>query len=62
MTEQRQRARDLGLHVGELPSGPHDALTDVAGMAADATYLYVAGTVAGVEGVHRLARADLATA
>jgi D-aminopeptidase len=33
VTEQRQRARDLGLHVGVLPSGPYDALTDVAGVA-----------------------------
>jgi D-aminopeptidase len=33
VTEQRQRARDLGLHVGVFPSGPHDALTDVAGVA-----------------------------
>jgi len=33
VTEQRQRARDLGVHIGELPSGPHDALTDVAGVS-----------------------------
>jgi D-aminopeptidase len=35
--EQRQRARDLGLHIGNLPSGPHDALTDVAGVAVGHT-------------------------
>jgi len=31
--EQRQRAGALGLHIGALPSGPHDGLTDVAGVA-----------------------------
>ncbi|HEU4419927.1 MAG TPA: P1 family peptidase [Planctomycetota bacterium] len=29
----RQRARDLGIHIGALRSGPHDAITDVAGVA-----------------------------
>ncbi|HEX6813861.1 MAG TPA: P1 family peptidase [Planctomycetota bacterium] len=29
----RQRARELGIHIGKLPSGPHDAITDVAGVA-----------------------------
>ena len=29
----RQRARDLGIHIGALPSGPHDAITDVASVA-----------------------------
>jgi D-aminopeptidase len=34
MTERpRQRARDLGIHVGGLPSGPLDAITDVDGVA-----------------------------
>lgn len=37
VTEQRQRARELGLHIGELPSGPHDALTDVTGVAVGHT-------------------------
>ncbi len=26
------RARDLGIHLGTLPPGPHDAITDVAGV------------------------------
>jgi len=29
----RMRARDLGIHIGPLPSGRHDAITDVAGVA-----------------------------
>ncbi|HZN37173.1 MAG TPA: P1 family peptidase [Planctomycetota bacterium] len=32
-TGPRQRARDLGIHIGALSSGPHDAITDVAGVA-----------------------------
>src|SRR4051794_37061080 len=28
----RPRARDLDLRIGTLPSGPHDAITDVAGV------------------------------
>ena len=28
----RPRARDLGLKLGDLPSGPHDAITDVDGV------------------------------
>ena len=28
----RPRARDLGLELGTLPSGPHDAITDVGGV------------------------------
>jgi D-aminopeptidase len=28
----RTRARDLGIHIGRLPSGGHDAITDVAGV------------------------------
>ncbi len=28
----RRRARDLGLDIGSLPSGPHDAITDVPGV------------------------------
>src|SRR5919107_1459582 len=27
------RARELGISIGRLPSGPHDAITDVAGVA-----------------------------
>ena len=30
---QRTRARDLGIVVGELPTGPRNAITDVAGVA-----------------------------
>ncbi|HET9316165.1 MAG TPA: P1 family peptidase [Vicinamibacteria bacterium] len=30
--EERPRARDLGLRLGTLPSGPHDAITDVPGV------------------------------
>ena len=29
----RARARDLGIHIGKLPSGTNDAITDVAGVA-----------------------------
>ncbi|HEX5053890.1 MAG TPA: P1 family peptidase [Planctomycetota bacterium] len=29
----RQRARDLGIHIGELANGPYDAITDVPGVA-----------------------------
>jgi len=31
--EGRQRAHELGIHIGDLPSGEHDAITDVAGVA-----------------------------
>ncbi len=30
---QRQRARDLGIHIGSLLAGPRDAITDVPGVA-----------------------------
>ena len=30
--KQRPRARDIGLVVGEMPTGPHNAITDVAGV------------------------------
>lgn len=30
---ERARARDLGIHIGALPCGTHDAITDVAGVA-----------------------------
>ncbi|MCB9610838.1 MAG: Ig-like domain-containing protein, partial [Sandaracinus sp.] len=39
--------------------GTNDSLTDVSAMVADATYLYMVATVGGVEGVFRLARAEL---
>ena len=29
----RQRARDLGIHIGAFAAGPHDAITDVRGVA-----------------------------
>ena len=32
MTSQRCRARDIGLRIGSLPTGPLNALTDVAGV------------------------------
>lgn len=31
--EDRHRARDLGIRIGDLESGPHDAITDVPGVA-----------------------------
>src|ERR1700722_7373281 len=31
-TENRSRARDLGIQIGVLPTGPLDAITDVAGV------------------------------
>jgi hypothetical protein len=39
--------------------GTNDSLSDVSAMVADATYLYVVGTVGGTEGVYRLARGEL---
>ena len=30
---ERARARDLGIHIGSLPAGEHDAITDVDGVA-----------------------------
>src|SRR3954447_25083660 len=38
----RPRARDLDLRIGTLPSGPHDAITDVAGVRVGSVTL-VAG-------------------
>jgi D-aminopeptidase len=35
----RPRLRDLGLSVGELPTGPHNAITDVAGVRVGHTTL-----------------------
>jgi D-aminopeptidase len=35
----RARARDLGIVIGDLPSGPHDAITDVAGVRVGHTTL-----------------------
>jgi|SRR5271157_3717706 len=32
MSEVRPRARDLGITIGVLPSGPLNAITDVAGV------------------------------
>lgn len=37
----RPRARELGLLVGELPPGPHNAITDVAGVRVGHTTLIV---------------------
>ena len=31
-TETRARARDLGIQIGALPTGRHNAITDVAGV------------------------------
>ena len=33
MSSERRRARDLGITIGRLPTGPHNAITDVAGVA-----------------------------
>lgn len=38
-TRQGPRARDLGISIGELPSGPLDAITDVAGVRVGHTTL-----------------------
>ena len=32
MTEKRVLARDLGITIGQLPIGMHNAITDVAGV------------------------------
>lgn len=39
MSEDRKRARELGLVVGELPTGARNAITDVAGVAVGHTTL-----------------------
>ncbi|MCU0671870.1 MAG: Ig-like domain-containing protein [Myxococcota bacterium] len=39
--------------------GTNDSLSDVSAMVADATYLYVVGTVGTTEGVYRLVRSEL---
>jgi D-aminopeptidase len=33
MTDRRLRARDIGIEIGRLPTGPNNAITDVAGVA-----------------------------
>jgi acetyl-CoA carboxylase beta subunit len=33
MSSERRRARDLGITIGRLPTGPRNAITDVAGVA-----------------------------
>jgi D-aminopeptidase len=38
-TEDRVRARDLGIMPGSLPPGPHNAITDVAGLRVGHTTL-----------------------
>src|SRR5271163_3573468 len=38
-TEQRPRIRDLGVEVGVLPTGPLNAITDVAGVKVGQTTL-----------------------
>ncbi len=35
----RPRARDIGLHIGQLPTGPHNAITDVSGVLVGHTTL-----------------------
>src|SRR5688572_2559330 len=37
--EPRARARDLGIVIGTLPTGPHNAITDVAGVLVGHTTL-----------------------
>ena len=39
---QRPRARDCGLAIGTLPPGPHNALTDVAGVLIQAHIAHAA--------------------
>ena len=39
LAQQRPRAADIGLKVGTLPSGPLDAITDVAGVRVGHTTL-----------------------
>ena len=31
-SETRARARDIGIQIGTIPTGPHNAITDVAGV------------------------------
>ncbi|HVR26161.1 MAG TPA: P1 family peptidase [Candidatus Polarisedimenticolia bacterium] len=38
-TESRPRVRDLGVHLGVLPPGPLNAITDVAGVKVGQTTL-----------------------
>lgn len=37
--DRRPRARDLGIVIGQLPAGPHNAITDVAGVRVGHTTL-----------------------
>jgi D-aminopeptidase len=51
--EQRKRARDLGIIIGNMPPGPHNAITDVPGVMAGHATLYKAerGIATGVTAV-----------
>ncbi|MEO6593430.1 MAG: P1 family peptidase [Planctomycetota bacterium] len=40
----RQRACDLGIHIGRLPNGPNDAITDVPGVAVGHATLRLGST------------------
>lgn len=42
---QRQRARQIGLHIGVLPTGTHNAITDVAGVKVGYTTIIKADSV-----------------
>ena len=42
---QRQRARQIGLHIGVLPTGTHNAITDVAGVKVGHTTIIKADSV-----------------
>ena len=39
MSSERRRARDLGITIGRLPTGPRNAITDIAGVAVGHTTL-----------------------
>lgn len=44
-TNARPRARDLGVNVGVLPTGPHNAITDVSGVRVGHATLYKGETI-----------------
>jgi D-aminopeptidase len=41
--QPRPRARDIGVVLGEHPTGPHNAITDVAGVRVGHTTIQLPG-------------------
>jgi len=55
-TEARPRVRDLGVEVGVLPTGPLNAITDVAGVKVGQTTLIRGDNIR--TGVRRFCRTE----